>query len=191
MLIFCVWALVLVSQRFKRPYVIQAAGAVLAGFWIYTHQPYTTLLSSAVSCLQTGNLICQSSQPYTPELLNAVIEQTREDATFMPAFGDNTTLLMLRYTALRPLVFAQKDRVLLGYNLGGEAMRDWYAASNQVNAIREMEDSTARLQALVDLSRELGADYLITLNDEADPSLFPILELDVVFTNEAYSLIRL
>jgi hypothetical protein len=88
-------------------------------------------------------------------------------------------------------VFTQKDRVLLGYNLGGEGMQDWYAVYNRVNLIRSMEDSADRLQALVDLSRELGADYLITLNDEADPSLFPVLELDVVFTNEAYSLIRL
>ncbi len=191
MLLFCVWALTLMSQQFKQQQLINMTGAVLAGLWIYTHQPYTNLLSSAVTCLQSGNLICLSSRPYTLELLSAVLEQTPPDARIMPSFGENNSLLMLRYVALRPLVFTQKDRALFGYNIGGQAMRDWNATYDRAIAIQEIQDDGEQLRALVEFSRSRGAEYLVVLNDEIDPMFFPSLSLEVIFSNAGYSLIRL
>ena len=191
MLLFCVWALALMSQRLKRQQIINILAVVLTGIWIYSHQPYTNLVRSSIACLQSGNLICRSDRPYTLELLNAVLEQTPLNARIMPSFGENNSLLMLRYAALRPLVFTQKDRALFGYNITGRDMLEWNALYERAKDIQEIQDDRVQLEALVNLSRELGAQYLVTINDDIDPAVFPSLGLEPIFTNEAYSLLRL
>lgn len=54
-----------------------------------------------------------------------------------------------------------------------------------------MQDDGEQLRALVDFSRELDAQYLVVLNDEIDPVFFPSLNLEVLFSNAGFSLIRL
>lgn len=147
MLLFCVWALAMMSQRLKRGQLVGVVGAVLASIWIHTHQPYTNMVTSAISCLQTGNLICVSNRAYTLELLNAVLELTPPDARIMPSFGDNNSLLMLRYAAIRPLVFTQKDRAIFGYNIAGPEMREWNALYDRQSPFRKcrmMANSSGR-----------------------------------------------
>jgi hypothetical protein len=109
----------------------------------------------------------------------------------MPSFGDNISLLVLRYGALRPLVFTQKDRALVGYNLQEQEMREWNALYERAITIQGMPDDNAQLNELVDFSRERGAQYLIILNGEIDPTTFPSQNLEVIYANATYSLIRL
>jgi hypothetical protein len=98
---------------------------------------------------------------------------------------------MLRYGALRPLAFAQKDGALFGYNISAQNMLEWIALSERARGIQGMQDDDAQLRALVDFSRERGAQYLVILNKEIDPVRFPSQNLEVVFANADYSLVRL
>ncbi len=195
MLLLGLWALSEVSKRVDgapvKKTLVAVTGVALVLLWLHGHSLQFYYIRQALTCIENGRLICTSSRPYTLELLNSVRELTPPEASIMPSFGNNTTFLMFRYDARRSLVFTLKDRALFGYNVSVNYMLHWNTLYKQAAAIQEIENDIVQLRALIDFSKELNAQYIVVVNDEIDPNTFSVLDIDVIFTNDAYSLIRI
>ena len=66
----------------------------------------------------------------------------------------------MRYAALRPMVYTERDSGILGY-ADRPALPAWLATTKQWEALRAMTDPQERLKGLVTLADSLKADYLV------------------------------
>jgi hypothetical protein len=97
--------------------------------------------------------------------------------------------LSVRYAALRPLVYTLRDSGLLGYS-NRSALPGWLATTQQMDSLRAMTDSQARLAGLVPLAKSLGAVYLV-VDFGVAPEMLKSLPVSVVMQDESYLLLKL
>jgi hypothetical protein len=195
MFVICAWALSASSRRvsgepFKKA-LVAGIGLVLTLLWLHVHPPQLFYVRQAFACLETGRFVCTSERPTTLELIHAVQEQTPPDAVIMPFLGESNSLLAIRYAAFRSLAFHRKDGAALGYNMSGQDRLAWIELSRRASALLELDDDEGQLTGLLQLSRELGADYVVIIHPEISTDILSAFDLDVIFANQSYSLIRL
>lgn len=195
MLMLGIWALSEISKRVDGTQVkktlVAVTGVVLTLLWLHAHPPQVYYLRQAFTCLETGRLVCTLERPTTLELITAVRELTPPTAVIMPFFGESNSLLSIRYAALRSLAFHRKDGVVLSYNMSGQDKLVWIDLSRRFAEVLARNEDGDQLAGLLELSRELGADYVVIIHPEINPETLPAFNLDVIFANESYSLIRL
>jgi hypothetical protein len=191
MLLFCLWPLVEISKKLESPrgrWVIAVVGALLVSVWTYSHQPKPAL--KALSCWERGKIVCPGEDEADQRIqaLDAIRRLTPPGSHILPAERDESPRwLSIRYYALRPLVYSYKDGGFLAYTNHVELIR-WYEKDTRMAAVSEEQDDEAKLEELVTLSREWGAQYLLA-DFGVDPTFASSLNVDVIYTNDRYTLI--
>jgi hypothetical protein len=137
-----------------------------------------------VLCLSRGDLTCASGADAV-QFAEAVKAITPSGSTILPSDGQRNEL---RYFALRPLVYAEKDGVYLAYTNHDELMT-WRDHRDRLEAINEIGDRQQRLEELITFAEELNADYLAT-NFRIDFELVPST-VNIVFANDSGMLIEI
>lgn len=207
MLLFCVWPLAELGSRAATPRVRLATaglGAGLAALWCLAHPPNLGWSYRALACLAHGRAVCNFEDGYLTEVnhalyladanrvLSVIRERTRPGARVLVGVSDpgrTGYALAVRYAALRPMVFHEKDRNAFAY-ANPAALPGWHAVNDRLAAIRQETDRGARLRELAGLSRELGADYLV-VDFELGPGAPGSLGLERVDENAHFSVFAL
>ena len=100
--------------------------------------------------------------------------------------------LAVRYAALRPVVFNDKDGACFLY-ANHKKLPQWYRRSKRYRTFTEpwnrpwKQDEVTKM---MEWSRQLGADFLVVARTKAPNLAFPA-GLDVVWSNEYYGLVRI
>ena len=195
MLLFVLWALAELASRIRfRSIALLAAAAGLLfvlGWGLYTYPPPREL-SSALTCLSQGKILCLPADDY--ELaIRALRELTPPGAPVYATFANSSRLsyaMPVRFNALRPLVYSNKDRGMLVYS-NPAALQRWYDMLQATSFIQNnYDDENVMLKRHIPLARELGARTIIT--DLAfTPELAKIDPQSVIYRNRQFALIRL
>ena len=194
MLLFWLWPLAELAPRFANPRASQAAlllGILLLGGWTATHTPEGRRMLEATTCLAHGRLVCGETRD-SAGLITALRDQTPQGARIF-SFNENesstSNMLSIRYDALRPMVYTVRDAGLFIYS-DRSAFKDWLETTHQVDAIRALEDPTARLAELVPLAESLHAEFLV-IDFPLSPDQIAAFPLDLVWQNDTFSLLAL
>lgn len=193
MLLFCVWPLAELQpslQGPRRKLSIAVIGLLLASLWVYWHQPDLPALRQALSCIRRAKIVCVD--PVTqPTIFDIVSEYTPPGSRIMVEFSTDYQMLAIRYDSLRPLVFHSKDRGILAYS-NHEGLLRWNDINMQMTAILAERDIPTRLENLLDLARDLDAQYLVVQSvRDISPEFFTTMGVEVIYPGENVYLIRL
>lgn len=194
LLIFWVWPFALFIPRLNQPAaarVFMALGLLLALFWSATHNPDGRRLLAAVSCLARGQLVCETDRQ-TDGMLLALRDQTPPGTCVFnfnedPRFNSNT--LMVRYAALRPMVYTIRDHGILSY-ANRAALPTWLNTTLQVEELQTLTSAALRLERLIPLAKSLGAEVLV-VDFKLSEKLIAAYPVDIVFKNETYTILNL
>jgi hypothetical protein len=195
MLLLIVWGGYEISLRLPVRVVPQAflnAGVliVVVGGTLWVGPAQT--LQKATACLLQGRLICSELSDYDL-LIQAVKTQVPEGAPIYVTFANRSLLsygMPLRYLAMRPLVYAFKDRGLLVYS-NDEALRAWtdiYQQSSKID--RMIGNPTQKLELYLDFAKKLGARYLVA-DMEDDLRDLTLQSPQAIYRNNRFILIRM
>ena len=194
LLIFWVWPFALLMPRLEKRAAARAAlalGLLLALFWSATHNPDGRRLLAAASCLARGQVVCETDRQ-TDGMLLALRNQTpvgtcvfdfNEDARF------NSNTLMVRYSALRPMVYTIRDHGILSY-ANRAALPDWLRTTQQVEELQTLTSAALRLERLIPLAKGLGAEVLV-VDFKLSEKLIAAYPVDIMFKNETYTILNL
>lgn len=194
LLVLWVWPFALLVPRLKNPAAsraLLALGLVLALYWSVTHHPDARRLISAASCLARGQLVCQTDRQ-TDGMLLALRDDTPAGTCVFnfnqdPRFNSNT--LMVRYAALRPMVYTIRDHGLLSY-ANRAALPAWLQTTRQVEHIQSLTSADLRLQRLIPLAMDLGAQVLV-IDFRVSQALLANYPVQTIFQNETYTILDL
>ena len=194
LLLFWIWPLAEWTPRLTNPLVRRSAialGIVLFGFWGATNRPAVRDIFQTFVCFTHARLVCPAPGSLN-ELILTLRTQTQPGQGVL-VFNEDTAYvsqsLSVRYAALRPLVYTLRDSGLLGYS-NRSALPGWLATTQQMDSLRAMTDSQARLAGLVPLAKSLGAVYLV-VDFGVAPEMLKSLPVSVVMQDESYLLLKL
>jgi hypothetical protein len=195
MLLFVLWALAEVAVRLRRRAISRFAAATALAFtlgWGAHTLPARFELVNALNCLGQARVMCIPPNDY--ELaIQAVRELTPPGAPVYATFSNSSRLsyaMPVRFNALRPLVYSNKDRGLLVYS-NTVALQRWYDTYQAVDAIQNNYlDNNVKIKRHLKLARELGARYLIT-ELGFDPRLALLGGESMIYRNQNFALIRI
>jgi hypothetical protein len=190
LLLLIIWPLSLIYARLRRAqnaragYRVLAAGLITIGVWAFLYPPFPVELGQGFACLLRGQLVCAPSETIG-QTLDAVDRLTPTGARFLA-----TALPMqLRYRSLRPVLYNRRDGDILGMANHVDLLT-WEGRDLSMQGIAAKSDPKIRLEMLVDLGRQLGADYLL-IDFPTEPISLADLHAQAVYVNPPYSLIRL
>jgi hypothetical protein len=194
LLLFWLWPLAELTQRIDKTKVrlaVMALGLALFGFWGGTHRPAVGDMLDTLACFTRGELVCPAERPLD-ELIVTLRNETQpgEGVLFFvedPAYISQT--LSVRYEALRPLVYTERDAGTLSY-ADRAALPAWLEITNQWQALRSLTDPSARLEGLVSLAASLKADYLV-VDFHVPAEALTGLPVMVMMQNDGYLLLAL
>ena len=194
LLLFWLWPLAELTQRLEKPKIrlaVMALGVVLFAFWGGTHRPAVGDMLDTLACFTRGQLVCPTERPLDELILTLRAEtQPGEGVLFFTedvAYTSQT--LSVRYEALRPMVYTQRDAGTYSY-ADRSALPAWLETTNQWEALRAMTDSSARFDGLVSLAESLKADYLV-IDFPVAPETLSSLSVTVILQNDVYTLFKL
>ncbi len=165
LLLFWLWPLAAVYPTLKTGKIraaVTCLGLILFGFWAATNRPDVRYLLQAVTCFSKGELICTTPRPIDDVILTLKTEtQPGEGVLFFNQDTANTSrTLSVRYSALRPLVYSERDNGILSY-ANRSALPAWLETTRKWDDLRALPDPMERLEGLITLAGDLGARYLI------------------------------
>ena len=186
-----VWALSELTRRAKTypiKYAAIAIGLLLLVPVYAGRNPEIVGIRPALDCLATGRIICS-----TPGNLDRVLQFLKEETPpgsriFFANHAEDRDALVVRYIALRPLVYSHKDRGVISTN-PAYAVK-WYKNFSELSSHGEARDwYRNHPQDMIRFARGLGAEYLVLRLRDAVP-------LDdgstrVVYHNKAYTVFSL
>jgi hypothetical protein len=185
MLALCYWSLAELSKEARKrgvrgvPVAAGLFGACALAVWTHWHKPAPMV--HALSCLRSGDLVCADANwQQARDVLEAVRGLTPEDATILPL----GYALQIRYYALRPVVFCEKDGGILAYTNHARLL-GWRSAQLEISSVLATPDEAARYGRLVELARDLGADFLLWRSDGPLPA---VSVADIVWKGHGYVL---
>jgi len=149
-------------------------------------------MGKALACLGQGKLVCVQDND-TTQAIKAIQAIPTACESFMstslkgPA---QVNALPIRYAALKPLIYAYKDRGLLGYS-NPETLRKWDDFNYEFIRLREtFYQPDDILQALVAVGQKHNADCML-LDLKVIKEALHRLPLDVLYQNPTYILVKL
>jgi hypothetical protein len=193
LLIFWLWPLAELAPRFVHRRAALAAGLVgvlLLGGWTLTHTPEARWMLNASLCLARGQLVCGDDREIN-ELIMA-LRQTPQGSRvwyFNESEKGASLTLAVRYLALRPLVYTDRDSGLFVYT-DRPRLESWLMTKHQVEAIQALSKPTERLDLILPLAGELNAQYL-AFDFPASPDDLARYPVEVVMQNKSFTLLRL
>jgi hypothetical protein len=196
LLLFWLWPLAELFPKLKTTRTrtaIVALGIVLFGFWGATNRPDLSAMLRAVTCLSKGHLVCASPRTIDEVMFTLRNEtQSGEGVLFFnqdPAYTSRT--LSVRYAALRPLVYTERDNGILSY-ANRSALPKWLETTRQWEALRALPDPGQRLLGLIALGENLSAHYLI-IDYPFTPAMLGNLPPDVsmMMQNSEFTMLKM
>jgi hypothetical protein len=149
-------------------------------------------LQDATACLLQGKIICNNPTDYDL-LLQAIKTKVPEKSAVYVTFGNNGMLsygMPIRYIAMRPLIYAFKDRALLVYS-NNDALIRWGDMNEQTYAIDVLHEKTRQgLSEYLDLAKSLGAQYVVA-DFHADLSTLTGTQAKEIYSNKQFTLLEL
>jgi hypothetical protein len=194
LLLFWLWPLAELTPRLmnlQARRAVVALGLVLFSFWAGTNRPDVSAMLRVVTCISKAQLICISDRPID-ELIATLRTQTLPGEGvlfFNEDIAYTSQTLSVRYAALRPMVYTERDSGILGY-ANRSALPAWLETTKQWDALRDNPDPRARLEGLLPLAVRLKADYLV-IDFEVSSETIASLPVTVVLQNEDYLLLKL
>ncbi len=189
LLVLCFWSLAEFCRRSRNQGPIKVAamlaGLLLVVIWAYQNPPH--IFWEAVASWGKGSLLppVSKTEQATREALAAVRAKTPSKSKILAL----ALPLEIRYSALRPIVYAYKDGGIFA-DTNRSALLAWHTAGQQIQAIGQESDPLLKIKRAVELARELGADYVLT-DFPVSPSLADTPQWELVWSNEFFSLFRL
>ena len=155
-------------------------------FWmIQFHLPI--FATNSWNCIVEGDLFCprENKELQKLDILDAIKRETPEGAKIMPM----DLQMEVRYYALRPIIFAQRDIGVLSYT-NPERLLLWHEKAQEINQIKDLSDKDIKTEKLIDFARRYGAEYVLVNWDL--PEKTPILAgAELVYSNPPYALIMI
>ncbi len=193
MLLLSIWSLAEIGHQFRDyrgKLSVALIGLLLAGLWVRWHPLDFVAMRHALHCARLGKIVC-ADPPEGMNVFDAVREFTPPGARIMVEFSDHYQMLGIRYTSLRPLVFHRKDRGILSYS-NHEGLLRWNEINTRIKTIEAEQDIHTRIVALLDLARELDAQYFVIQSVRTiSPEWLASMNEEVVFMGETFYLVRL
>jgi hypothetical protein len=161
-LILCVWPFAALWEKHRqRPYPsfsiiggLTLTGALMVFCWNFLHQDtYQFPLPTLQTWANGQPIYCTGNAPAHVEAVQAAGRLTPPGAKFFAT----TYPLQIRYSALRPVVWAYKDGGPLTYS-NHKKLLTWYRVLKRVGSLPTMYDEQ-RYRELIQVARELGAQY--------------------------------
>ncbi len=187
-LVLCLWPLAEISRRMpprgRNRALVMLIGAFLVGGWAWEHPP--TIFLDAAKAWSHGSLVpaVSSTERAGIEAMNAVRRITPAGSKILPTVLD----LEVRYCALRPIAYAYKDGgIFADTNLA--ALSEWDRVRREMELVSAIRDDSTRLERLLALTRQLGADYLL-VDFPVDAAVASSSGVEVVWSNGLLALVR-
>jgi hypothetical protein len=186
--VLCLWPL---SELSRRPpahslnrILVMLIGALLVGGWACRNPP--TLFLDTARAWSHGSIMpaMSATEKAGIEAMNAVRSITPPGSKILPTI----MVLPVRYCALRPIAYAYKDGgIFADTNLG--ALPEWNRVRIEMETISAVKDDATRLRKLLDLMKQLGADYLL-IDFPTDSAVAPPAKAEIVWSNGSLSIVR-
>jgi hypothetical protein len=142
----------------------------------------------SVRCWKSGQLVCpfqdEDKVKQRIDLLEAIKTDTPIGSRIMAS--SDLSDLVIRYYALRPLVYSYKDGAALIYTNHSDLMI-WWQQFKEISWIETLDTRILYLDGLIEFSRKYLADYLVLPEAFSTQNYYPV-GLDKVFSNTDYSL---
>lgn len=155
------------NERHRARRIAVVAGVVL--LWTGIHAPYKVV-----------------AWPAEYPLIQAAVVAVRDH---VPVRGRVLTIgingLPVRYCALRPVVFAEKDGACF-LQVRPDRLPEWFRILNRYRQVNDLADDGQRLVAGAALARQLGAEYLLMRNYPLETP--PEARLRILFSNSTHRL---
>jgi hypothetical protein len=187
-LVLSLWPLAEISRKMSsrslNRTLVMLAGAILVGGWAWENPPMKFL--DAARSWAAGSLMppVSSTEKSGIEALNAVRRITPPGSKILPM----VLPLEVRYCALRPVAYAYKDGgIFADTNL--TELLEWERVRKEMESISNIKDNRAKLERLLILTRELGADYVLT-DFAVDTAVAASLKADVLWSNKSLALVQ-
>ena len=97
--------------------------------------------------------------------------------------------LIVRYMALRPLLYSEVDKSLYLYNNNGY-LAEWMDITNRIEGIQKNPNSMAKMDQIVILAQELKAAYIV-VDFPVLPSQLSRLPVELIMQNQSFGLLHL
>lgn len=196
-LLLCLWPLRELERYFQRRRQrwpargMLALGVALSTAWMVGHLPAEP--RAALACWSQGRFLCVPA--HWPDVAEAMAAVRRHVPPGMAMFSTRETYpVRLRYGALRPLVYSDRDLSTLAYRRGPELVT-WYRRWREEERVRTRRRPSERFRAHVEFARSLGARFAL-LDRTCLPApprgeSTPTGREDIVWRNHEFALVRL
>lgn len=171
---------------------ILVLGTLLTLGWLLVNPPYPFRnVEPVFACWQNGQLICPKNMEHA-DALAYIRESTPEGSKFTVFLTSRWSGIEVRYLALRPMVYAFKDRGQLLYT-NIESLQQWNEYQQRENEIfspRKSPTLDEKRTRMVKFSGDAGADYILT-DFPFPPDMQDQLHITIVYQNSTYSILKI
>jgi hypothetical protein len=141
-------------------------------------------------CWASGQLVCPFKDEeilgQRIEFLEAVKINTPNGSRIMAS--TDLSELVIRYYALRPLVYSYKDGAILSFTNQADLLT-WWQKFQELNQIQASNSRKLYLDGLLEFSKKYIADYLVLPEEFTIKNYYPA-DLKKVFSNPSFSLFQ-
>jgi len=158
-------------------------GGLFLLWMIQYHMPI--LAANSLNCIVEGDLFCprEIDEQHSLDILDAIKREIPEGAKIMPMDLE----MEIRYYALRPIIFAERDIGVLSYT-NPTRLLQWHEKAQEINRIKKLEDNRTKTERLIDFSRQYQADYVL-VNWDLSAEESTKMGAELIYSNASYSLI--
>ena len=165
--------------------------ALLLTGWIFRNDfNHNAALIQSAQCWSKAQLVCEFPEEQAInqelELLNAVKTITPPDSRIMAA--SDTSELVMRYFALRPLVYSYKDGAAFIYS-NFDDLKKWWQQFKEISQLQSIDSRALFLDGFVTFVQKNNGQFLV-LNEKFESSKYYPPSLENVFSNDRFSLFR-
>jgi hypothetical protein len=180
------------SINTKLTNTIFIVGTITTFLYLYQNTPYPyRAIPSVINCWNSGKIICPTITDHV-EALTYIRENTPENSTFAVFLTNRWSGIEVRYLALRPMVYAYKDKgQLLFTNL--DALQQWaeyQGLEGEIFHQRASPNLEDKLQKMVEFAHTTQADYILT-NFAFSEEMQELLNVTAVYQNDTFFVLRI
>ncbi len=141
-------------------------------------------------CWTSGRLVCpfqdEDNLKQRIQFLEAVKTNTPNGSRIMAS--TDLSELVIRYYALRPLVYSYKDGAILSFTNQADLLT-WWQKFQELNQIIASNSRKLYLDGLLEFSKKHIADYLVLPEEFSMKNYYPA-DMKKVFSNPSFSLFQ-